>query len=208
MKKNLNENFTLQIGIATLKLILVSILIGLLHQFDFWIMLFLIVFMIIKFYPRFIKNFKENKVLLFGMISTGIIGITIEYWGVSNGYWTYHNLNDGRDFPYWLFFSWMLAFYFLYKLECMLIGLMKSKSIKAKLLLTITISMIFPVLGEIITINLGVWTYYFPMQFFGVPLYAILGLITVHMIINFLLVFICKKYQIQDPIFSLGYLKT
>ncbi len=206
MKKNQKENFILEIGIATLKLIFVSVLIGFLHQYDFWIMMFLTAFMILKFYPKFIKNFKENIILFYGMICTGIFGIAIEYWGVSNGYWSYHDLNDGRDFPFWLFFSWMLAFYFLYKLECMLIGLMKSKSIPAKFFLTISISMTFPVLGEIITINLGVWTYYFPMQFLGVPLYAVLGLITVHMIVNFILVFICKKYHIRDPIFSLNYL--
>ena len=169
-------------------------------------MIFLIAFIILKFYSKIIKNFTENRVLFYGMICTGIFGITIEYWGVSSGYWQYHNLSEGRNFPFWLFFSWILAFYFLYKLECRLLGFMKSKTLSAKLLLTMSISLIFPVLGEIITINLGVWTYYFPMQFFGVPLYAILGLITVHMLVNFLLVFICRKYNIWDPIFSLNYL--
>lgn len=208
MKGKQIKNISVELFIATLKLTTIGILIGYFHEYDFWIMIFLIVCMILRFYTKIVKNFTNNLVLFYGMIFTGIFGTSAEYWGVSNGYWSYHDLSNAREFPYWLFFAWMLAFYFLYKLECRLIGFMKTKTLGAKLFLTISISMIFPVLGEIITIYLGVWTYHLPIKFLGVPLYAILGLITIHMVVNLFMVFICKKYNIQDPIFSLNNLDT
>lgn len=204
MKIEKKGKFVYEIVMVSFKLIMAGLVIGLFHKYDFWITILLICFMIWKLFPKVFKNFNQNLILFYGMLLTGLLGISAEYWGVSNGYWTYHDLSGGREFPYWLFFSWMLAFYFLYKLECRLIVYLKPKNLKTKVILAIFVSMIFPVLGEIITINLGVWTYDWPMKFLGVPLYAVLALIVLHMFVNFILVIVCKKLNIQDPIFTLN----
>lgn len=196
--------FWVELAKATLKLVLASVLIGLFHQYDSWLMVFLLGFIALRLFVKVIHNFKDHKVLFIGMLFTGVFGFSIEFWGVTNGYWAYHDLSGGREFPAWLFLAWIMAFYFLYQLECRLVILMKSKSLKSKLWLTLWISMFFPVLGEIITINLGVWTYHLPFQFFGVPLYAILGLIVLHMLVNIAMIFICKKWNIRDPLYSLN----
>ena len=96
----------------------------------------------------------------------------------------------------------MLAFYFLYSIESRLIPYLKYKTIKNKLIIAFWLSLIVPAFGEIITINLGVWTYYWPYQVFGVPLYAFMCLVFVHMIVYGILAFICKKKKINDVVFT------
>ena len=64
------------------------------------------------------------------------------------------------------------------------------------------IACVFPAFGEMITIKLGVWTYYVPYQLFGVPFFAILVLPIVHICINLTLFKICKKRNIEDIVFN------
>ena len=56
--------------------------------------------------------------------------------------------------------------------------------------------------GEIITINLGVWTYTLPLQLFGVPLLAIFLLILFHTTIFLFFTYLCKKLNIYNPVFN------
>jgi hypothetical protein len=195
--------FVKELVLSSIKLIVAGLIIGLLHHYDFWLALSLFILILWKFYSKLFNKRSINLVLIFGMIITGFIGLLVEYWGVSNGYWKYHNLSNARDFPYWLPFSWMLAFPFLYLLEIKLMAYITPKNVYSKIILISFIAAIFPVLGEIITIKLGVWTYYWPYQVLGVPLYAVIGLLTLHMFVNFILVIICKKWNFQDPIFSI-----
>lgn len=136
------------------------------------------------------------------MVITGCCGVIAEKWGISNSYWEYHNLEGERDFPYWLPFAWALSFAFIYRVERTIIEIHNIKSFKSKLILASLIAITFPVIGEIITINLGVWTYNWPAQVFGVPVYAILSLVFLHTAINLLMVLICKKMKIKDPVLS------
>ena len=96
----------------------------------------------------------------------------------------------------------MLAFDYLYKVERKLIPFLSNPSQKNKILLAILLSLILPAFGEMITIYLGVWTYYWPYQLLGVPLYAFLCLVFVHMLVYVLMNTICKRYKIEDIVFT------
>ncbi|OAD45959.1 hypothetical protein [Polaribacter atrinae] len=186
---------------ALLKLIIAGIFIGLLKEYDAIIAGILVLKIVSNIYKEIIQpKTNKNWLLLIGMLLTGFGGIVGETWGVANGYWEYHEVT--RELPLWLPFAWMLAFHYLYKLERNLIPLLKEKTQKNKILLAILLALILPAFGEVITIYLGVWTYYWPYQLFGVPLYAFICLVFVHMLVYTLLHFICKKYKINDVVFN------
>jgi hypothetical protein len=188
---------------STIKITIAGLIIGLLHEHDFWVGILLVIYFAIFIYREFYrKNATKNKLLLIGMLLTGTLGICAEIWGVQYGYWEYHDLTNNRQLPYWLPFAWMFAFRFIYQLETKLIHALNIKSIRQKTWLAVLISAIFPAYGEVITINLGVWTYSWPYQFLGVPLYAVICLVVLHMGINFLLSIWVKKKGIKDVVFN------
>ncbi|WP_298883586.1 hypothetical protein [uncultured Polaribacter sp.] len=197
-----NKNtFSKEILKAIFKLVVAGFLIGYLKQNDLLIAGLLILKIIHNIYKEIIKP-KSNKnwLLLVGMLLTGFGGIVGETWGVTNGYWKYHEVT--RELPLWLPFAWMLAFHYLYKLERNLIPLLKEQSQKNKIILAVILALILPAFGEVITIYLGVWTYYWPYQLLGVPIYAFICLVFVHMLVYTILHFVCKKYNIKDIVFN------
>ncbi|MFQ3296907.1 MAG: hypothetical protein ACI9JT_000321 [Polaribacter sp.] len=194
------EKFFIEIIKGILKLIIAGFFIGYLKEYDFWIALLLAAKILHNIYKDLIKPTKKNWLLLIGMLLTCFGGLVGETWGVSNGYWEYHVVE--RELPLWLPFAWMYAFYFLYKLELKLIPLLKNQSQKNKIFLALLLALILPAFGEVITIYLGVWTYYWPYQIFGVPLYAFICLVFVHMLVYTILHFICRKYKIKDVVFN------
>ena len=194
------NNFLLEILKAFIKLCIAGLLIGLLKSYDLIIALILLIKIFHVVYKNVIISKIKNWILLYGMSLTGLAGMIGENWGVSNAYWEYHKVS--RELPLWLPFAWMLAFYFLYSIESRLIAYLKYKTIKNKLIIAFWLSLLVPAFGEIITINLGVWTYYWPYQLFGVPLYAFMCLVFVHMIVYGILAFVCKKKKINDVVFT------
>lgn len=188
---------------ACLKLMIAGLMIGLLHQQDLVIAVLLGIYIAWKLKVEILKKDALNFVLLSGMFITSFIGVIVEKWGIHNHFWTYQNLSSGRTFPYWLPLAWALAFYLMYKLESEIIAYVKPQFLLSKFVIFILVSMIFPVVGEMITINLGVWTYAWPYQFFGVPLYAILYLILLHMFVNSIFLMICNRYKIKDSVFTI-----
>ncbi len=192
--------FLKEIGKALLKLTLAGVVIGIFKKYDVILAIFLFLKVVQNCYKEIVKpTTNKNWILLTGMLLTGFGGIVGETWGVQNGYWEYHEVN--RKLPLWLPFAWMLAFHYLYKLEQNLIPLLSNQTQKNKIFLAIILALILPAFGEIITIYLGVWTYYWPYQIFGVPLYAFICLVFVHMLVYSILHFICKKYEIKDVVF-------
>ena len=191
--------FALEVLKALIKLIIAGVLIGVLKQYDLIIALLLVLKIGHNIYVEIIKPKRKNWILVFGMLLTGFGGIIGETWGVSNGYWKYHEVS--RELPLWLPFAWMLAFHYLYKLERNLIPFLTYKTQKNKIILAIILALILPAFGEVITIYLGVWTYYWPYQLFGVPLYAFACLVFVHMLVYVILHSICKKYKIKDIVY-------
>ena len=193
--------FSKEVVKALIKLIIAGVLIGVLKQYDLIIAILLFLKILHNIYKEIIKPKKnKNWLLLVGMLLTGFGGIVGETWGVSNGYWEYHKVT--RDLPLWLPFAWMLAFHYLYKLEKNLIPFLSNPSQKNKLILAIILALILPAFGEIITIKSGVWTYYWPYQIFGVPLYAFACLVFVHMLVYFILNLICRRFKINDIVYS------
>ena len=192
--------FIKEIGKALLKLILGGVVIGVFKKYDLILAILLFLKVVQNCYKEIVKpTTNKNWILLIGMLLTGFGGIVGETWGVQNGYWEYHEVN--RELPLWLPFAWMLAFHYLYKLERNLIPLLSNQTQKNKIFFAIILSLILPAFGEMITIYLGVWTYYWPYQIFGVPLYAFICLVFVHMLVYTILHFICKKYQWKDTVF-------
>ena len=194
------NNFLLEILKAFIKLCIAGLLIGLLKSYDLIIALILLIKIFHVVYKNVIISKIKNWILLYGMSLTGLAGMIGENWGVSNAYWEYHKVS--KELPLWLPFAWILAFYFLYSIESRLIPYLEYKTIKNKLIIAFWLSLLVPAFGEIITINLGVWTYYWPYQLFGVPLYAFMCLVFVHMIVYGILAFVCKKKKINDVVFT------
>ncbi|PZD78031.1 hypothetical protein [Mesonia sp. K7] len=196
----MNPNNTwLFLTLQTLKLVAAGAVIGIFHEHDFALMLFLATLLGLDF---FLKRRKKHKQIYFiGIITTGVLGLLAEFWGVYNNHWEYHNI-DGKMFPYWLVFAWAWAFKFLYKIELFFVKKYRLNSLKSKLLLTVLVAAIFPTLGEMITIYLGVWTYAWPYQILGVPLYAIGLLVVFHTGVSWLLIHLNKYLKAEDQVFG------
>ncbi len=195
------KQFLKEIFKALAKLIIAGMLIGFLKQYDAIIAGILILKIIHNVYVEIIQpKINKNWLLIAGFLLTGFGGIVGETWGVANGYWEYHKVT--RALPLWLPFAWMLAFHYLYKLERNLIPLLTHQTKKNKIILAALLALILPAFGEVVTIYFGVWTYYWPYQIFGVPLYAFLCLLFVHMLVYVILNFVCKKYNIKDIVFN------
>jgi len=190
---------------AFISLLIAGSIVGLFHTYDTQLAGFLLIISVISFILTNRKKLNPHRkfVLIAGMVLTGILGIIVELWGITNEYWTYHDLADNRYFARWLPFAWMLAFVFLYRIAEFFIDHFRMTSLKSKLLVEIILATILPTFGEIITINLGVWTYYWGYQFFGVPLLAILLLTIFHTGIFLLLTLVCRKGMINDTVFGL-----
>ncbi|MBT7424756.1 MAG: hypothetical protein HN779_01770 [Flavobacterium sp.] len=194
------KGFLIEILKAIIKLCIAGFLIGFLKSYDAIIAIILFLKILHVIYKNIITAETKNWILLIGMIVTGFGGMVGENWGVGNNYWEYHEVS--KELPLWLPFAWMLAFYFLYSIESRLIAFLKNKTISNKLIIAFWLSLLVPAFGEVITINLGVWTYYWPYQIFGVPLYAFICLVFVHMLVYGILSFICKKWKIKDIVFT------
>ena len=194
------RGFLLEILKAIIKLCIAGFLIGFLKSYDAIIAIILFLKILHVIYKNIIIAKTKNWILVIGMTVTGFGGMVGENWGVSNNYWEYHEVS--RKLPLWLPFAWMLALYFLYSIESRLIAFLTNKTISNKLIIAFWLSLLVPAFGEVITINLGVWTYYWPYQIFGVPLYAFICLVFVHMLVYGILSFICKKWKINDIVFT------
>lgn len=192
------KKFSTVILKGILKLIVAGVFIGILKEYDFIIAMVLAIKIFHTIYKELIQPTNKNWLLLIGMLLTGFGGIIGETWVVTKGYWQYHKVL--RELPLWLPFAWMLAFHYLYKMERNLIPLLTHQTQKNKVVLAGILALLLPAFGEIITIYLGVWTYYWPYQILGIPLYAFVCLVFVHMFVYTILHFVCKKYKINDVV--------
>ena len=200
LKVSNSKAFWVEILKALVKLGIAGVLIGVLKSYDWIVAILLLLKILHVIYVNILKSTNKNWILLIGMLLSGVGGILAEHWGVSNGYWTYHEVS--RALPLWLPFAWMLAFYFLYRIEVGLIQHLQHKTTQNKLIIAIWLSLIVPAVGEMITINLGVWTYDWPYQILGVPLLAFGCLVAFHMVIYLILSAVCKKYKVDDLVFG------
>ncbi len=177
-------------------------MIGLFHAYDGWVALILAIYMLMTVGRKFAKKSHDRYIYLTGLVISAIFGILCELWGIYYGYWQYHDLANGREFPFWLPFAWGLAFTYIYKIEKQLVISVPISGFSGKLIMALLVAMVFPTIGEIITINLGVWTYAWPYQIFGVPLLAIFLLMVFHSGVNLLMALICRKNNWKDPVFN------
>ncbi len=201
MKKNW-RNLIVFLMKYTVLLIAAGVFIGLFHERDGLVALGLCAGLLLILYRKRSLPAGERQIYYLGILLSAMLGSLCEYWGTSNQYWQYHDLSGGRTFPYWLPFAWASAFAFLYTIERNIIALRGFQDIASKLLITMLVSAIFPTIGEIVTIRLGVWTYYWDYQLLGVPALAIFLLMVFHTGIFFLLRYISIRKGINSPVFN------
>ncbi|WP_439484148.1 hypothetical protein [Cyclobacterium plantarum] len=202
IKTNSQTSLGIILGKSILKLTLAGLFIGFLYPQDGLVALFLAAYMVYSLIKKWKTTAEDRYIYLIGTILSGLLGVCCELWGIYFGYWEYHDLGSGRAFPYWLPFAWALAFTFIYQLEKELFLLTGVKQLSGKIIITLLVAMIFPTYGEIITINMGVWTYTWPYQVFGVPLLAILLLVIFHTGLNFLMVLCCRHFGWKNEVFN------
>ena len=141
--------------------------------------------------------------LLTGVLSTLLMGWAAEIWGTSNGYWAYHAEGYDHRVPPWVPPAWGLAYVILYRCEQRLVASGTwFDSLGKKLLVAGLVSLTLPVLGEIIAINLGVWTYAWPYQLWGVPILAIGLLLLLHGAVFVALFTVAHQRRLSDPLFG------
>lgn len=184
-----------------LVLVIAGVVISLFHSEDLLLMFFLAINSVIVYFRK--RNFKHSKIFFLGFIISAIGGILAETWGIESGLWTYHDLSDGRQFPYWLPFAWGLAFSFLYSFEDYYIRTLKLNTLNKKMGLTLFSSIVLPTIGEIITVQMGVWTYHSDYKLFGIPYYAMALLGLFHTSTFLFLYFVNIYWKTEDPVFSI-----
>lgn len=184
-----------------IKLVMAGVLIGTLHTHDAWVALILSVYAILTLGRKYVGASDDRHVYLTGFLISSFFGVLCELWGIYFDHWVYHDLPDSREFPFWLPLAWGLAFTYIYKMEKQLVIGLQINGLSGKILLALLVAMIFPTIGEIVTIYLGVWTYHWPYQILGVPLLAIFLLMVFHSGVNLLMGIICKKMNWKDPVF-------
>lgn len=177
-----------------------GVVIGSLHAYDLWLAILLGLYTVVVYFRK--RKMAGAKLYFLGFVLSAIGGVLAEHWGISNGFWRYHDLSAGREFPYWLPFAWGLAFTFLYSFERFYILFFKLNSFGTKIMLTLMVSALFPTIGEMVTVKLGVWTYFWPYKVLGIPLYAIGLLMLFHSGMYVLLSQMGAKWKVKDPVFG------
>lgn len=181
-------------------LVLAGIVISLMHQWDILVMLILLMCAVFIFVRK--RKSKSAKIYLAGFLISAIGGILAENWGIQSGLWTYHDLPNGREFPYWLPFAWGLAFLYLYSFEAQFVKGLRLKTVQSKISLTILVAAILPTVGEIVTVQMGVWTYQGKFKILGIPLYAVALLMLFHTGTFLVLYMLNQRWKIQDGVFA------
>ncbi len=184
------------------KLLIAGFFIGTFYANDGWVALVLGIYLIYAVSKKWVKNDPDKKIYLIGALISGFLGVCCEWWGIYNSFWQYHELGNNREFPFWLPMAWALAFTYIYKLEKDLFYSLGNPILKTKIILALLVAMVFPTLGEIITINMGVWTYSWPYQIYGVPVLAIILLMVFHSGVNLLMSWICYKKGWKNIVFN------
>lgn len=165
----------------------------------------LLLLLITKSLFRSYKKAGTNKAVfwlsVFGVIFTAIAGLIVEKWGTYNGYWTYLDIPENIDIPFWVPFAWGLAYKALYRVERSLIPYFSSP-IKKWVFCVMFPALILPVIGEVFVIYFGTWNYTWQPQYFGMPPIAVFLLCLFHVGIVITMCKICQKYSIIDPVYS------
>jgi hypothetical protein len=183
------------------KLAAAGVLIGTLHAHDVLVALILAAYSGYTLGKKYLSGSADRSIFLSGFLISSLFGVLCEVWGIHFGHWEYHDLPGFRQFPFWLPFAWGLAFTYIYGIERDLVLRLRIQTVLGKVILALLVAMVFPTIGEMITIYLGVWTYNWPYQILGVPLLAIFLLMVFHSGVNLLMGVICKKMNWLDPVF-------
>lgn len=179
---------------ASLKVASAGLLVGLLRNRPLLLAILLVAALLFNL-RRKCRMGAEPRLLLLGSILTLLLGTGAELWGTHGGHWTYHGLPPGRFVPVWVPLAWALAYQQIYGLEVRLVP-------TGRPLLHAALACAWlPWLGEAAAIACGVWTYHWPWQMAGVPLLAVLLLVTAHLGIFLLLRRTAEVLRIHDPVY-------
>ncbi len=184
----------------TLKIILAGLIIGLLYRRENLLVIILALVLVYKIYKLTKDKSTNIRLLIPGMLLTGFLGVVIEYFGTKLNYWEYHHISG--QLPRYLLIVWMFAFMFMYNIEKKIFLSIENITPLKRKVIILFIVIVFPTIGEIVCINLGVWTYYYPYIFLGVSPYTIFYIALVHIIINYFISIYLKKKNIKDIVLN------
>ncbi len=183
----------------------IGVFIALFKSYHQFVGLFLAVWLL-SYFVRVIRqpaNYKGYKLFsMFAVLFTLFFGLTVEIWGTENGYWKYLGIEDHISIPYWVPFAWGFSYKVMYKIERIILDTWEMSLAKKVLYVLVLPSLIVPVWGEIVVINLGVWLYNWPYQFFGVPILAAFLLVLFHVGVNTVMYLVCRYFKLPDPVYT------
>ena len=188
---------------GSLVLLVGGSVVGLLHDWDMLVAVLLLALVAWCFYGSFgQEGAKHTLFVVVAFIVAALVGTGVELWCIHYGHWEYHDLSGGRFFPYWIPLAWGAAFLFLYRIEKRLIIALNVRTPQTKLMLIMIVAAVFPTWGEIVAINLGVWTYTWGWQLLGVPLLAVGLLVVLHTGIFFVCCVLFRCFGVRDVLFN------
>lgn len=204
MSQNKNQKTYKELIYIISMLFMASSIISYFKSYHYAIGIFFLALIIISLIRTYKKKNLEKSIFwlsLFGISFTAIMGLIVEIWGTSNGYWTYFDIPKHIHVPFWVPFAWGLAYKAIYRVEQTLLQYFDSP-LQKWLFCVILPAMILPVLGEIFVIYFGTWNYSWQPQYLGMPLIAVILLCLFHVCIFLTMGKICQIYSIKDPVYS------
>ena len=204
MTNQRNKNLTIQVIYTLVRIIIAAVLISAFKHYHIIIgslFLGLLIFSFIRSYRK--NNLDKSAFWLstFGTMFTLISGWIVEIWGTTYGHWTYLDLPENINIPFWVPFAWGLAYKAIYRVELALLKYF-STPFEKWLYCVILPAMALPVIGEIIVIYFGTWTYSCQPQYLGMPLLAVVLLGIFHVCIFLSMCKISQYFSIKDPVYS------
>ena len=185
--------------------VVMGVLIGVFHQWHVLLGGLLFGFMIL--YPiRSLAQKTENTPQLLltvaGMGLNLVAGTLVELWGTHNGHWTYWDLPPGVMVPFWVPVAWAWAYKVVHKVETILLENYPAEGIRKWAFLIILPSIVIPTLGELVAINLGVWSYHWQPQIWGMPPLAAVLLGVFHVFVFWLMKWVCGLMRVTDAVYA------
>ncbi|MFC1898247.1 hypothetical protein ACFLYJ_01620 [Candidatus Cloacimonadota bacterium] len=201
-----NKSNNLLFGLfVVFQIVFAGFIIGIFHRNHFWVAAFLLISIIIYYIKSvyFQKTAKKKITLTFlGMLISMLMGTAAEYWGTSYGHWEYHDVASNIQIPFWVPLAWALAYKTIHKFETVIINNYNLNKLQKFLFIIITPAIILPVIGEIVVINLGTWSYSWQPQILGIPWQAAVLLGFFHSCMFYLMKIIYKKTEVDDPVYN------
>lgn len=182
-----------------------GVLIGVFRQWHVLLGGLLFGFWLLYLIRRWSQNPADAPHLLLAAVGMGlnlVAGTLVELWGTQNGHWTYWDLPPGVMVPFWVPVAWAWAYKVVHKVETILLESYPAEGIRKWTLFIILPSIAIPTLGELVAINLGVWSYHWQPQIWGMPPLAAALLGVFHVFVFWAMKRVCALMRVNDLVYA------